>query len=56
MRHEHVNNFLEIESLLRIIFKKVNKRHLGMSGHLSLYQFFECSDPILEACQKFSRI
>ena len=56
MRYEHVTNFYEIESFLRIIFKKVNIRHLGISGHLSLYQFFECSEPILEVCQKFSRV
>ena len=54
MRHEHVNNFLEIESFLKIIFEEVNKKYLGIGGHLSLYQFFECSKPRMEACNEYT--
>jgi|SaaInlStandDraft_2_1057019.scaffolds.fasta_scaffold89746_1 SAM-dependent methyltransferase len=53
MRYEHLNNYSEIESFLRLIFKKVDKKYLGIGGHLSLYQFFECSQPKLNECKNF---
>ncbi|MEO8377912.1 MAG: methyltransferase domain-containing protein [Candidatus Sumerlaeota bacterium] len=42
MRHEHVNTAEEIERILRTFFADVQRKQLGLSPRLSLYQYFEC--------------
>lgn len=46
MRHEHVNNAMEIEGLLRFFFANVRVTTFGMGKHLSLYKYIECKEPI----------
>jgi SAM-dependent methyltransferase len=53
MHHEHVNNFKEIHALLEIVFKSVERKYFGISGNFSLYQYFECSEPIKEKYELF---
>lgn len=45
MRHEHVNDAVEIESLLRLAFRQVSFELFGLTRACSLYQFFECRNP-----------
>jgi len=45
MRHEHLNDSLEIEILLKHYFKDVNIQRLGLGRHLSLYTYIECKNP-----------
>ncbi len=53
MRHEHVNTASEVEELLRHFFRRVNCSVFGLSKGLSLYQFYECTEPSLEACRDY---
>ena len=46
MRHEHVNNAMEIEGLLRVFFANVRVTTFGMGKHFSLYKYIECKEPI----------
>ena len=50
MRHEHVNTAKEINTVLRFFFKNVRREVLGWIPVLSLYQYFECSEPDTERC------
>lgn len=45
MRHEHVNNAYEIESLCRAMFEEVSIRSFGFSRQLSLYRFIVAGRP-----------
>lgn len=45
MRHEHLNDSLEIEILLKHYFKDVNIQRLGLGRHFSLYTYIECKNP-----------
>jgi hypothetical protein len=53
MRHEHVNTAAEIENVLRYFFSKIERKVFGLMPALSLYQFFRCSEPILERCEEY---
>ena len=53
MRHEHVNTAAEIEDVLRLFFKKVERKVFGILPSLSLYQYFQCSAPDIERCRKY---
>ena len=55
MRHEHVNTAAEIASVLRVCFGKVRRSVLGIHPMISFYQFFECSEPVLERCADLIR-
>jgi hypothetical protein len=52
MRHEHVNSATEIEAVLRYFFSSVKRSLFGILPSISLYQFFECRDPIKERCSQ----
>jgi hypothetical protein len=45
MRHEHLNEALEIERLLQYYFKDVKIQRLGLGRHFSLYTYIECRNP-----------
>ena len=53
MRHEHVNDAAEIEKVLRYFFVDVKVRCFGVSRGLSLYQFIECGQPVVERCRAY---
>ncbi len=48
MAHEHVNDALEIETLLRALFDDVQIRSFGFGRQLSLYRFIAARGPRLE--------
>lgn len=48
MRHEHVNNYFEVQQLLKMFFREVNSSQLGPMKSLSFYQFYECKNPKLD--------
>ncbi len=48
MRHEHVNKATEIETLTKMLFRKVRVRSLGIGRQFSLYRFIEARDPRLD--------
>jgi hypothetical protein len=56
MKHEHVNTAADVERVLRCLFGQVERRVFGVCRALSFYQYFLCSDPILERCQKFAEL
>jgi hypothetical protein len=45
MAHEHVNDALEIETLLRALFEDVQVRSFGVGRQLSLYRFLAARRP-----------
>ncbi|MBO4415188.1 MAG: methyltransferase domain-containing protein [Lachnospiraceae bacterium] len=53
MRHEHVNTADEIDALLSFFFRKKKRRLFGLGRDLSLYRFYECSEPDIERCRKY---
>lgn len=53
MKHEHVNTAREIEDVLRYFFGKVQVRVFGVLRAISLYQFYECSEPRAERCCEY---
>lgn len=53
MRHEHVNTAREIEDVLRTFFRRVDCKVFGASRALSLYQFFACAEPDMEAAAAY---
>jgi len=48
MAHEHVNDALEIETLLRALFEDVQVRSFGLGRQLSLYRFLAARNPRLD--------
>ena len=48
MAHEHVNDALEIETLLRALFEDVEISSFGLGRQLSLYRFLAARKPRLE--------
>jgi hypothetical protein len=54
MRYEHVNTAEEISTVLQSFFTETRRTVFGIRPSLSLYQFFECRNPILEECRRFS--
>jgi len=55
MKHEHVNTAKEIEEVLRYFFNDVECKVFGVAKSISLYQYYECHNPIIDRCRKFSR-
>lgn len=53
MKHEHVNKATEIENVVRQFFRNVRVSVFGLVKQLSLYQYLECRDPDLTACQAY---
>ena len=50
MRHEHINNSNEIESVVRLFFDNVRVRRYPLPGkHLSLYSYIHADQPNLDA-------
>jgi len=47
MAHEHVNDALEIETLVRALFEEVEVRSFGIGRQLSLYRFLAARRPRL---------
>jgi hypothetical protein len=54
MRHEHVNTAREISTVLQSHFAETQQTVFGLRPALSLYQFFECRNPILAECRRSS--
>jgi len=50
MKYEHINTWQEINDLLHYFFAEVKKHYFGLSANLSLYQLYECKQPLLERC------
>jgi SAM-dependent methyltransferase len=48
MAHEHVNDALEIETLVRALFEDVEVRSFGLGRQLSLYRFLAARRPRLD--------
>ncbi len=53
MRHEHVNNAAEIERVLDHFFRSRRCRVFGLSRGISLYRFYEHSDPDRDRCRTY---
>jgi hypothetical protein len=53
IKHEHVNKAIEIESVLRYFFNKINCRVFGLAKSISLYQFYECYGPNIQKCSEY---
>lgn len=45
MRYEHLSTAEEISDLLSLNFGSISESTFGYGKHLSLYKYFECSDP-----------
>jgi hypothetical protein len=48
MAHEHVNNSVEVEGLVRGLFAEVRIRSFGLGRQLSLYRFIVAREPRLK--------
>ena len=55
MAHEHVNDALEIETLLRALFEDVQVKSFGFGRQLSLYRFLRASKPRLEVAADWEK-
>ena len=53
IKHEHVNSAEEIENLLRYFFGEVRGKVFGLSRRFSLYQFYECANPVTGKCREY---
>ena len=54
MRHEHVNNAFEIDSVVRAFFKTVERKRFPLPlFHTSLYTVLTARDPDLRACDSW---
>lgn len=55
-RHEHVNQAKEIESVVRIFFRKVSRRRFPVPVlQASLYTVLEAQDPDLSMCNQYKQ-
>jgi SAM-dependent methyltransferase len=55
MAHEHVNDALEIETLLRALFDDVQVKSFGFGRQLSLYRFLRATGPRLDVAAEWER-
>jgi hypothetical protein len=55
MKYEHVNTAKEIEEILEYFFKDIKCKVFGVSKSISIYRYYECYNPIIDRCRKFSR-
>jgi len=53
IRHEHVNQAWEIETVLRCFFKKISCSFFGLNRSVSLYQYFRCQQPDTARCAEY---
>jgi hypothetical protein len=53
MKYEHVNTAKEIEEVLEYFFEDVECSIFGITKYMSLYHFYACHGPRLEACREF---
>jgi hypothetical protein len=54
MKHEHVNTAMEIEEVFEYFFDEVVCRVFGLAKSISLYRYYECSNPRVERCRDFT--
>lgn len=54
MKHEHVNNAAEIESVLEAFFQIDECKVFGLSRSLGLYRFYSCRRPDLDRCREYA--
>ena len=55
MAHEHVNDALEVETLVRALFEEVEIRSFGFGRQLSLYRFLAARGPRLDVAEAWER-
>ena len=53
--HEHVNDALEVETLVRALFEEVEIRSFGFGRQLSLYRFLAARGPRLDVAEAWER-
>ena len=53
MRHEHINSWKEIATVLNYFFQDIDSSCLGLSPGFSLYHFYCCQNPRIERCKLF---
>lgn len=53
MQHEHVNTAEEIAEVLSYFFSKISISCFGLTSKYSLYQFYECSEPMVDRCEYY---
>ena len=54
MRHEHINNSDEIESVIKLFFNNVRVRRYPLPGkHLSLYSYIHADQPNLDVVDEY---
>jgi len=51
-KHEHINSVDEIQTILKVFFRKVSIKRLGLGRHFSFYTFFCAKEPIIERCKE----
>ena len=55
MAHEHVNDALEIETLIRALFETVEVKSFGIGRQFSLYRFLRATGPRLDVAAAWER-
>lgn len=53
-KYEHVSTADEIEEILNYFFVSVKRQVFGISGNISFYRFYNCSNPNIQRCLQFS--
>ncbi|NJO87513.1 MAG: class I SAM-dependent methyltransferase [Chloroflexia bacterium] len=53
MKYEHVNTAMEIETILKHFYNKVNSASFGIHKKIALYRFFECKNANIDHARKF---
>ncbi len=56
MKHEHVNTAKEIEDVLEYFFREIKCRVFGLSKAISLYRYYECTNPNVDRCREFLKL
>jgi SAM-dependent methyltransferase len=53
MKYEHVNNADEIEEVLKYFYKSTSCSFFGISKNISLYRYYECTEPNIERAKEY---
>jgi SAM-dependent methyltransferase len=53
MKYEHVNNADEIEEVLKFFYSKTTCAFFGVSKNISLYRYYECTNPNIELAKAY---
>ncbi len=53
MQHEHVNTAAEIRKVLQFFFREIQCNVFGLARPISLYQFYECRNPVIRKCDQY---